>query len=214
MSWLLQGFAIFNIFFKWPLSLLRGGWAAVCNYHRLCGPQVSQGWGIWLFAQCFQVTCCHTALGSQTTPSGNVLKEMGRTSAPGKKQKWLMLVNYHFHGNSLNILPNLGREGGQWRRSLWRAFQWTVYLPARWKCWFSHLSFFILFWCGQKTSWCWTKRPSQPGGEENLPQLLQTLKHKPVSNHMRAVISESVYGLGVFILLDFKIMRYWNQANT
>lgn len=31
--------------------------------------------------KCFQVACCHTALGRQTTPSGDALKEMGRTRA-------------------------------------------------------------------------------------------------------------------------------------
>lgn len=35
-----------------------------------------------LLVKCFQVTCCHVALGSQTTPSGNALKEMGRARAP------------------------------------------------------------------------------------------------------------------------------------
>lgn len=37
-----------------------------------------------------------------------------------------MLINYHYHGNSLNILPSLVREGRQWGR----AFQQTAYWPV------------------------------------------------------------------------------------
>ena len=109
------------------------------------------GWGIWLWVKCFQVTRCHVALGSQTAPSGNVLKEMGRASAPWKTERWLMLVNYHYHGNPSDALPSVGREG-RWGEEPPEHISMNCFLAFRMLV-FS-LGLFIPYWCGHKTSGC------------------------------------------------------------
>lgn len=82
MNWLPLGHAIFTVFKNGLVHCSVGGWAAVCNYSHTCGLQVRQGRGVWL-----QAAHCCIPLTGQTTPNGNVLKEMGRVKGSLKNRK-------------------------------------------------------------------------------------------------------------------------------
>lgn len=130
MNWLPLGRAIFTVFKNGLAHCSVGGWAAVCNYSHTCGPQVRQGWGVWLQAahRCIPLT-------SQTTPNGNVLKEMGRVNRFLKNRKWVMLIKYHCRGNSLHTLV-LG-VGEDFRGLAFGLCQ---------EGWYSHNGFSLLYW--------------------------------------------------------------------
>lgn len=130
MNWLPLGRAIFTVYKNGLAHCSVGGWAAVCNYSHTCGPQVRQGWGVWLQAahRCIPLT-------SQTTPNGNVLKEMGRVNRFLKNRKWVMLIKYHCRGNSLHTLVlGVGED-----------FRGLAFGLCR-EGWYSHNGFSLLYW--------------------------------------------------------------------
>ena len=71
------------------------------------------------------------------------VKRDGRVSAPWKTEEWLMLVNYHYHGNSWNILLSLGREGGRWGGASGGHLN-KVLIDLLLRTLASHLGFFLL----------------------------------------------------------------------
>lgn len=114
MNWLPLGHAIFTVLKNGLAHCSVGGWAAVCNYSHTCGPQVRQGWGVWL-----QAAHRRIPLTSQTTPNGNVLKEMGRVKRFLKNRK----VS---HAHKIPLPWKFFTHTGPWGGG---RFPWTGFWP-------------------------------------------------------------------------------------
>lgn len=114
MNWLPLGHAIFTVLKNGLAHCSVGGWAAVCNYSHTCGPQVRQGWGVWL-----QAAHRRIPLTSQTTPNGNVLKEMGRVKCFLKNRK----VS---HAHKIPLPWKFFTHTGPWGGG---RFPWTGFWP-------------------------------------------------------------------------------------
>ena len=124
-------------------------------------PTGKPGCGTGLLVKCFQVTCCHVALGSQTTPSGNALKEMGRARAPetrGVTHARKPSSPWRFWKHTAGSGAEGGRAGPRAPRELLTGRLFRTSSSGLGSC--------RPHWCGQESSCCWKERPPRPGGEE------------------------------------------------
>lgn len=151
--------------------------------------------------KCFQVTCCHIALGSQITLSGNVLKEMGRARLPKNRKVT--------HARKLSLPRQLFKHTAQSGPGGGRAPQRTVHWPVVESVGFSlGLLRSLLVWPGEKL--LLKRKASSAGWGEKSPSRMAANPETRVSNCIPATINESVSGLGWGSgpVPCFKIMRY------